>query len=108
MDFWEAVVLIVAIVVIGRVMSGGRWNKETRRWERNSPDNPYVRMGALDEVPQLRKEIAVLKDRVATLEKLAIDPGRQLADEIEKLRAIPARDSAREAPRDRAGDQPRQ
>lgn len=103
MDFWEAVVLIVAIVVIGRVMSGGRWNKETRRWERNSPDNPYVRMGQLDEVPQLRKEIAGLKDRVVTLEKLATDPGRQLADEIEKLRAIPARDIAR----DRSGDQQR-
>lgn len=103
MDFWEAVVLIVAIVVIGRVMSGGRWNKETRRWERHSPDNPYVRMGQLDDVPQLRKEIASLKDRVVTLEKLATDPGRQLADEIEKLRAIPPRDSAP----DKAGNQPR-
>lgn len=104
MEFFEAVVWIVAIVVVGKVMSGGRWNKETRRWERHSPDNPYVRMGQLDEVPQLRKEIAVLKDRVATLEKLATDPGRQLADEIERLRAIPARDIAR----DRTGDQPRQ
>lgn len=103
MDFWEAVVLIVAIVVIGRVMSGGRWNKETRRWERNSPDNPYVRMGQLDEVPQLRKELTGLKDRVATLEKLAIDPGRQLSDEIERLRALPVRDT----PRDRTGEQPR-
>lgn len=89
MGFWEAIVLIVAIVVIGRVMAGGRWNKETRRWERHSPDNPYIRMGQHDEVPQLRKEIAGLKDRVATLEKLATDPGRQLADEIERLRPLP-------------------
>jgi hypothetical protein len=103
MDFWEAVVLIVAIVVVGRVMSGGRWNKETRRWERHSPDNPYVRMGQLDDVPQLRKEIAALKDRVVTLEKLATDPGRQLADEIEKLRALPPRDTAQ----DRTTSQPR-
>jgi hypothetical protein len=103
MDFWEAVVMIVGIIVVGRVMSGGRWNKETRRWERHSPDNPYVRMGQLDEVPQLRKEVAVLKDRVATLEKLATDPGRLLADEIEKLRALPPRDEAR----DRTGMQPR-
>ncbi|MFN7400028.1 MAG: hypothetical protein ACK5SX_13445 [Sandaracinobacter sp.] len=103
MDFWEAVVMIVGIIVVGRVMSGGRWNKETRRWERHSPDNPYVRMGQLDEVPQLRKEVAVLKDRVATLEKLATDPGRQLADEIETLRALPPRDEAR----DRTGKQPR-
>lgn len=99
MEFFEAVVWIVAIVMVGKVMSGGRWNKETRRWERHSPDNPYVRMGQLDDVPQLRKEIAALKDRVVTLEKLATDPGRQLSDEIEKLRAIP--------PRDRTGEQPR-
>ena len=92
MDFLEAVVLIVAIVMIGKVMSGGRWNKETRRWEKYSPENPYVRMGQVnDEAPLLRKEITALKERVATLEKLATDPGRQLSDEIEKLRAIPAR-----------------
>ncbi|TPE63997.1 hypothetical protein FJQ54_03950 [Sandaracinobacter neustonicus] len=92
MDFLEAVVLIVAIVMIGKVMSGGRWNKETRRWEKYSPENPYVRMGQVnDEAPLLRKEITALKERVATLEKLATDPGRQLSDEIEKLRAIPTR-----------------
>jgi hypothetical protein len=89
MDFWEAVVLIVAIVVIGRVMSGGRWNKETRRWERNSPDNPYVRQGLVDDVPQLRKEIAKLNERVATLEKIAVDPSRQLSEEIDRLRNLP-------------------
>lgn len=99
MDFWEAVVLIVGIIVVGRVMSGGRWNKESRRWERNSPDNPYVRMGQLDEVPQLRDELAALKDRVVTLERLATDPGRQLSDEIEKLRAIPARSNSPDQPR---------
>lgn len=99
MDFWEAVVLIVGIVMIGKVMSGGRWNKETRRWEKYSPDNPYVRMGQVDEVPQLRKEIAGLKDRVATLEKLATDPGRQLSDEIEKLRSLPPRKPAAEGDR---------
>jgi hypothetical protein len=89
MGFWEAAVLIVAIVVIGKVMSGGRWNKDTRRWEKHSPENPYVRMGVLDDVPQLRKEIARLNDRVATLERIATEPGRQLADEIEKLRSAP-------------------
>jgi hypothetical protein len=60
-------------------------------------------MGQLDEVPQLRKEITALRDRVITLEKLATDPGRQLADEIEKLRTIPPRDSTA----DPAGKQPR-
>lgn len=99
MGFWEAAVIIVAIVVVGRVMSGGRWNKETRRWEKYSPENPYVRMGQTDEVPQLRKEITALKDRVVTLEKLATDPGRQLSDEIEKLRSLPPRKPAGEGDR---------
>ena len=90
MGFWESMVLIVAIVVIGRVMSGGRWNRETRRWERSSPDNPYVRSAANDQVPLLRKEIAKLNERVQTLEKIAIDPSRQLSDEIERLRGLPS------------------
>ena len=68
MGFGETIVLIVAIVVIGRVMSGGRWNRETRRWERSSPDNPYVRSAANDEVPLLRKEIAKLKEKQQELE----------------------------------------
>ncbi len=90
MDFWEAVVLIVAIVVVGRVMAGGRWNKETRRWEKHSPDNPYVKQGLMSDDAGLRKEIARLNDRVATLERIATDPGKQLADEIEQLRHRPA------------------
>lgn len=90
MEFWDAVVLIVAIVVIGRVMSGGRWNKTTRRWERNSPDNPYVKQGLLDDNARMAKEVARLHERVANLERIATEPGRQLADEIEQLRTRPA------------------
>lgn len=89
MDFWEAIVLIVAILMIAKVMGGGRWNKETRRWEKFSPDNPYVKQGLLEESPQLRREITRLNERVAVLEKLVIDPSRQLSDEIEKLRTRP-------------------
>lgn len=89
MGFWESAVLIVAIVMIGRVMSGGRWNRETRRWERNSPDNPHLPALDSDQVPLLRKEIARLNERVQTLEKIAIDPSRQLSDEIERLRGLP-------------------
>lgn len=83
MDFWEAVVLIVAIVMIGKVMSGGRWNKQTRRWERFSPENPYVRG---NQVADLSAEIKRINERLATLEKLATDPQRRLADEIDRLR----------------------
>lgn len=103
MGMWEAIVLIVAIVVIGKVMRGGRWNRETRRWEQISADNPYVRNGLIDEVPTLRKEIARLNERVATLEKLAVDPTRQLSDAIDALR-LP--DVAPKPVADRAARQP--
>jgi hypothetical protein len=89
MGFWEAAVLIVAIVIIGKVMSGGRWNKDTRKWENHSAMNPYVRSGQLEEAPKLKAEIARLQDRVATLEKLAVDPQQRLAREIEDLRRSP-------------------
>ncbi len=96
MGIWEAIVIIVAIVVIGRVMSGGRWNSETRRWERHSPDNPYVRAGQADEVALLRKDIVRLTERVVTLEKLVTDPSRRLSDEIDRLQI--ARPEAKPAP----------
>ena len=89
MDFWDAAVLIVAIVVIGKVMSGGRWNRQTNRWESHSANNPYVKAGQLDEAPKLKAEIARLQDRVATLEKLAVDPTQRLSREIEELRKLP-------------------
>lgn len=90
MGFWEAVVFVVAIVVVGRVLSGGRWNKDLGRWERRSPDNPYVRGQTADELALLRQEIARLNARVQTLEKIAIDPARQLADDIDRLRDLPS------------------
>lgn len=86
MDFWEAVVVIVALVMIGKVMSGGRWNRRTRRWERYSPDNPYVRAGEVEDVGGLKREIDRINARLATLEKLATDPQRRLSDEIDRLR----------------------
>lgn len=98
MGFWEAAVLIVAIVVIGKVMSGGRWNKETRRWERYSADNPYVKQGLLDDNARLAKDVAKLNERVTNLERIATEPGRQLADEIERLRHAPAPLPDRPAP----------
>ncbi len=97
MGMWEAIVLIVIVVVIGRVMRGGRWNRETRRWEYDrAPDIAQQQM--LEQVPQLRADIARLQERVATLEKLTTDPGARLAAEIEALRQIePARDRDRPA-----------
>lgn len=71
MVFWEAVVLIVAIVVIASVVK----NRQTR----GAHEAP--------EAEALHAEIARLKDRVEVLERIATDQPRRLADEIERLRS---------------------
>lgn len=87
MNMWAAIVLIVAIATIGRVLSGGRWNRQMRRWERRPHDEAAHAASA--EVGQLRAEVVRLSERVRTLEKIATDPSHQLADEIERLRSLP-------------------
>jgi cell division protein FtsB len=76
MNPFEMVVLIVAIVVIGRVLSnryrGGR-------------HGPATDTAAAAENARLRSEVQQLKDRVATLERIAIDKRSRLADEIDAL-----------------------
>ncbi|QMW24374.1 hypothetical protein [Sandaracinobacteroides saxicola] len=87
MGFWEAAVIIVALVTIGKVMSGGRWNRQTRRWERYSEHNPYVRQGVVSNPDAVTKaDLARINERLATLEKLVTDPARRLSDEIDQLR----------------------
>lgn len=86
-NFWEAAVVIALGWMVYKVMQGGRWNRETRRWESYSRDNPYVKSGtAIGEDLRARKEIEDLRQRVATLERLATDPAHRLDAEIAKLR----------------------
>jgi hypothetical protein len=88
----ELLVLIGIAWLVYSVMKGGRWNRETRRWERHSPENPYVKAGTvIGEDARARAELEDLRKRVATLEKLATDPSRQLEAEIEKLRTAPTK-----------------
>ena len=75
MNPFEMVVLIVAIVVIGRVFT----NRYRHRGERH--DDPAVAA----ENARLRNEIQQLKDRIATLERIAVDKRHRLADEIDAL-----------------------
>lgn len=86
MNFWEAAVVIALGWMVFKVMKGGRWNRETRRWESYSPDNPYVKSGALTEDVRARKELEDLRQRVATLERLATDPAHRLDMEIARLK----------------------
>jgi hypothetical protein len=104
----ELLILIGIAWLVYSVMKGGRWNRETRRWERHSPDNPYVKAGTVvGEDTRARAELEDLRKRVAVLERLATDPGRQLEAEIEKLRSAPASAAERRSTqRPPAGHQP--
>jgi len=74
MNPFEMVVLIVAIVVIGRVFAN--------RYRNRSPQEDAA---AAAENARLRNEVQQLKDRVVTLERIAIDKRSRLADEIDAL-----------------------
>lgn len=81
MNPFEMVVLIVLIVTIGRVASG-----------RMGPGR-RIKLRGLDTGPEdnaenirLQAEVARLNDRIRVLERLATDPAKRLADEIESLK----------------------
>ena len=75
MNPFEMVVLIVAIVVIGRVFSDRYRGRHRRGGD----------AAEAAETARLRSEIQQLKDRIATLERLAVDKRQRLADEIDAL-----------------------
>ena len=72
---FEMVVLIVAIVVIGRIFA----NRRRNRHERDADP-----VAAADNA-RLRNEVQQLKDRIVTLERIAVDKRSRLADEIDAL-----------------------
>ena len=74
MSFWSAVVLIVLIVAVAKYYQGrdsGRMIDTEDRSERER---------------ELEQEVEALRDRVKVLERIATDPSRRTAEEIEKLR----------------------
>lgn len=74
MNPFEMVVLIVAMVIIGRIF-------RDRYRNRHAGADPT----ADAENARLRNEIQQLKDRIATLERIAVDKRHRLADEIDAL-----------------------
>jgi hypothetical protein len=76
------VVCIVAIVTFGRIYAaknGIRYRgKRGEGWEPVVADN--------SENLRLRQEVGDLKQRIATLERIATDKSARLADEIDALR----------------------
>ncbi|OYQ30656.1 hypothetical protein CHU93_06520 [Sandarakinorhabdus cyanobacteriorum] len=84
MNPFEMVVMIVLIVTIGRVLSGRMGNRDNRKLDKlrqlagAGEDNA--------ENQRLQAEVARLNDRIRVLERLATDPAKRLADEIESLK----------------------
>lgn len=74
MNPFEMVVIIVALVTLGSVLKAGVGKKRQAHGD-----------AAIQENAQLRTEMAQLKDRIATLERLAVDRRQRLADEIDAL-----------------------
>ena len=74
MNPFEMVVLIVAIVVIGRIFAN-------RHRARGTAPDP----AAAADNARLRNEVQQLKDRITTLERIAVDKRSRLADEIDAL-----------------------
>lgn len=75
MNPFEMVVLIVAIVVIGRIFA----NRYRSRHEGGADP------AAAADNARLRNEVQQLKDRIATLERIAVDKRHRLAEEIDAL-----------------------
>ncbi|KLI64164.1 hypothetical protein [Aurantiacibacter marinus] len=81
MSFYSAIVLIVLIVVAAGVFrSRSGKNNEIRHVH----DDPQ-QVSSLRE-KELENEVESLRERVKVLERIATDPSRRTAEEIEKLR----------------------
>lgn len=88
MNPFEMVVLIVAIVTIGRVISakyGTPWPSSRRDRQANRMMGPA---GPDPDAERMRDEIKALKERIAVLERVITDTNSASAldREIEKLR----------------------
>jgi uncharacterized protein YlxW (UPF0749 family) len=76
------VVLIVAIVMIASIIKSKHGHRSRRERGSFEPD------GAIEsgETQQLRQEVKQLKERLAVLERIAVEKENSLEREIEKLR----------------------
>ena len=85
MSFWTAVVLIVMISAIAGVM---RSRKGGNSQIRHQGDDAHSEANALPShrEKELESEVVSLRERVKVLERIATDPARRTAEEIEKLR----------------------
>ena len=78
MSFWSAIVLIVLITAVAGIFRNRRSGEG-----RGTPSEMQDRSARERE---LEHEVEALRERVKVLERIATDPARRTAEEIEKLR----------------------
>lgn len=91
MNPFEMVVMIVAIVTIGKVLSNrygsGLSRRDTKRAALGKMLQPELPDSvSAEEADRMKSEIRRLNDRLAVLERIATDPAKRLSDEIESLK----------------------
>ncbi len=82
MNFYTAIVLIVLIMAITG-MWGSRSKRKSREVEQQQSQQPAL---PSERETELEEEVVNLRERVKVLERIATDPARRTAEEIEKLR----------------------
>lgn len=82
MNWASAVVLIVLITAIAGVLRARAGGSSTRRRDDGGPVEQ--RRSAREKA--LESEVEQLRERIQVLERIATDPARRTAEEIEKLR----------------------
>lgn len=80
MSFWTAIVLIVLIAAIAGYM------RSRHGRDRRLADDSGRERQLEQERDEAQAELADLRERVKVLERIATDPARRTAEEIEKLR----------------------
>jgi hypothetical protein len=88
MSVYTMVVLIVLIVTAGRIYAARQ--KAGLRQPLSGQDSVDKR--------RLEAEVTRLNERIAVLERLATDPSKRLADEIDSLKSLPFRSTGPKAP----------
>ncbi|MWV27499.1 hypothetical protein [Aurantiacibacter rhizosphaerae] len=76
MSFWSAIVLIVLITAVAKYLHG----------RRPGDDRIEDTEHATRREAELEHEVKELRERLQVLERIATDPARRTAEEIEKLR----------------------
>ena len=88
-EFILAIIVIVSIVSVIKMVVRNRLGlpqRDGREGRHSRRDYGLMEPQAAPETERLRDEVKLLKDRIQTLERIAVDKENSLAREIDSLR----------------------